>query len=725
MDSQPFSFYVVFGVNVLFPEVFSWTVYFMQWIAYYGASKGVNIYFGYAFSIPAVIAAEIVIIMPLTAMAVQLLYGSIMGPFNSLRLLFWRLRHAPVSSMSRWLKGRLLWFVYATGVSLVALVIAATVSGLSPDSAFDRQTIVSLRDASPWLITPILATWLFFLFGTRPKIIFWTGISRLTRPLRQGLRELHFGFGGSARFAPFLREMETLWKPESILFGRSLYGKHYVLGEDDDRHLLTIAGTRGGKGISNIIPNLLCWPGSALVIDPKGTNALVTAHARGQGGGRVKPSDALGQDVHVVDPYGITDLEPKKYNPLADLDPSNPGIVDDIKFLAEAMIIPSEHVVESHWDASASIIIQGLIAHILTDPIFRANKQVYLTTCWYLLNTNDDLDGLWERMSRNPALNGVARSAAALLRNAGDRERGAMLTTTRRNLEWMKSPEVASLLEGEDFSLLDLKRRRMTVYLCLPIARLEQQPRLLRMFVNMAFYAISVVPNQPGQKQCLFLLDEFYFLGPIRRLIASAGLMAGMGMKLWPIVQNMGQITELYPKNWQAFLTGTVQMFSISDQHSLDYLVNVLGRRWVEDNLFQLLEHQEVNRLLDRDTGYQIVLRPGKDPLFLRRLPYFKFFKRKAYDPDPDYQETSWWQRLTGKSRPPVPETEPLPDFVPWYMNESDYAEHMSGPAQQPEYETGVVSYEQAMQDRKVIDFMAELEKRGRVRFVEDNEPDR
>ena len=50
------------------------------------------------------------------------------------------------------------------------------------------------------------------------------------------------------------------------------------------RHLLTVAPTRSGKGVSSIIPNLLTYQGSVFVIDPKGENALVTARRRGAGG---------------------------------------------------------------------------------------------------------------------------------------------------------------------------------------------------------------------------------------------------------------------------------------------------------------------------------------------------------------------------------------------------------------------------------------------------------
>src|SRR5262249_22690035 len=48
----------------------------------------------------------------------------------------------------------------------------------------------------------------------------------------------------------------------------------------EDRHLLTIAPTGAGKGRGVIIPNLLRFEGSVIVIDPKGETWHVTARRR-------------------------------------------------------------------------------------------------------------------------------------------------------------------------------------------------------------------------------------------------------------------------------------------------------------------------------------------------------------------------------------------------------------------------------------------------------------
>src|SRR5437868_5587203 len=115
--------------------------------------------------------------------------------------------------------------------------------------------------------------------GMRPFKIF---LGRATRPLRWFLAGRHVGLGGTSSFSGLLDEWANPWRPGQVLLGASLFDPKWIVGFSDDRHVCTIATNRAGKGRSVIIPNLLTWRGSVLVIDPKGQNALVTAMARGK-----------------------------------------------------------------------------------------------------------------------------------------------------------------------------------------------------------------------------------------------------------------------------------------------------------------------------------------------------------------------------------------------------------------------------------------------------------
>jgi type IV secretory pathway TraG/TraD family ATPase VirD4 len=63
-----------------------------------------------------------------------------------------------------------------------------------------------------------------------------------------------------------------------------------------DGHLITVARSRSGKGVSVVLPNLLNYGGSVLCTDPKGENAAITLDYRRR---------VLKQKVHILDPWGF------------------------------------------------------------------------------------------------------------------------------------------------------------------------------------------------------------------------------------------------------------------------------------------------------------------------------------------------------------------------------------------------------------------------------------
>lgn len=103
----------------------------------------------------------------------------------------------------------------------------------------------------------------------------------LPRGLEKQARVVWRDRGLSARWLAFEEVMQDEWSGKGGLLLGVRGGR--VIGWKDDRHLLTIAGSRAGKGVSVIIPNLIFYEGSAVIIDPKGENAARTAGRRGNG----------------------------------------------------------------------------------------------------------------------------------------------------------------------------------------------------------------------------------------------------------------------------------------------------------------------------------------------------------------------------------------------------------------------------------------------------------
>ena len=116
-------------------------------------------------------------------------------------------------------------------------------------------------------------------------------------------------------------------------FGRSINGNAF--GWHEDLNLLTCAGPRAGKGVAAVIPNLLLFPGSAVVIDPKGELATETAKYR---------QESLGQKIIVLDPAKVANVPDQMigtYNPIAQLNADSPDVVSAANSLAAGIVVPN------------------------------------------------------------------------------------------------------------------------------------------------------------------------------------------------------------------------------------------------------------------------------------------------------------------------------------------------------------------------------------------------
>jgi type IV secretion system protein VirD4 len=79
------------------------------------------------------------------------------------------------------------------------------------------------------------------------------------------------------------------------------------------------------------------------------------------------------------------------------------------------------------------------------------------------------------------------------------------------------------------------------------------------------------------------MLDEFAALGHLGTIETAMGLMAGFGVQLWPIVQDLAQLRDLYPARWASFIAnaGVVQVFGVNEPGTAEYLSKMLGPRTV------------------------------------------------------------------------------------------------------------------------------------------------
>jgi type IV secretion system protein VirD4 len=439
--------------------------------------------------------------------------------------------------------------------------------------------------------------------------------------------------------------------------GDGIHGR--PVGFTDDRHVMTIAGSRAGKGRSLIIPNMLMYEGSVLAIDPKGELARITSRARSE----------MGQRVVVLDPFGACLKGCKSeaqrdalkarighYNPLDELDPASDTFVEDAAVVANALIKDSRSS-DRFWADSAKVLIHALILFVFTLPQADRNlctvrdllalKGKLLTEAAPRLEMKPQA-ALWQLMrNAGDKFQGMVASAGTTFGDMHDNGISSVLSTARTETAFLDSPRLRETLYKSDFRLGDLKRGEVTVFLCLPAGRMLSHANWLRTIIDLAMYVFED-DGEPPKVPMLMVLDEFPVLGYMRTIEAAAGQIAGFGVKLWTIVQDVTQLQRLYRDSWETFIanSGVITAFANTDGSTLKYLSEQLGKLAmdvVKDSgasasqmrsgaaLTQkqtrddpLLAPHEIAIHFARDTRRLLVLPAGLAPLGLQRALYDK-----------------------------------------------------------------------------------------------------
>lgn len=401
-------------------------------------------------------------------------------------------------------------------------------------------------------------------------------------------------------------ELDPNWRQQQVSIGRQF--QEYLsetdqieIGLGDDRHAVTKAGTRGGKGTTAIVNNLCLYPGSAICIDPKGENARLCRNRRGEGSDFC---EGLGQTVAVLDPYGVSGTplaERSSWNPLDVLEIDDEQIIDRAAGIADMLFIRGSGD-NAHFDDTARIFVKALILFVAYEYAGRSDRN--LVTVYDLLMsgavaqfesdkaampegeelTISPFDYLMELMLDDPErADGTIAGAANMLLGMGDRERGSVLSTARRNLEFLERKGIRRTLARSSFDLSGLKTdpSGMTVFVCLPPHRMHDTARFLRLVIGSSLERMYEEEEPPATGHpVLFLLEEFASLRHMEVIEHAAGYAAGFGVKFWFIIQDVTQLKRYYKEGWETFLgnAGMVQAFANSDTSTLEYLSKKVGQ---------------------------------------------------------------------------------------------------------------------------------------------------
>ncbi|MCB9957147.1 MAG: type IV secretory system conjugative DNA transfer family protein [Rhodospirillaceae bacterium] len=363
------------------------------------------------------------------------------------------------------------------------------------------------------------------------------------------------------------------------------------VGYGGSRHLLTVAPNRAGKGVSSIIPALLTHPGPAIVIDPDGDATVATARYRER---------VLGHNVQVYDPYDkvchVLGRKPARFNPVGQLDPASPIFYDDTMLIAEAATI-RETYGSRFWSDEGLALNGGFTMQVRTDPREAGDRtmgrmrDILSLPIWefrdYVGGKVEEDPVTGKKVLVSPGMlqsrNRYVRAAAGRILSKPERQFGDVLSTAQQNTHFLESDVIRRSLAASDFAFAEIGTGRFTLYIVLPRGRLRTQGRLLRLLVSLAIDAVAALPVKPDPP-CLFILDEMAAMGPLDPVIDAFGLLAGTGLQLWPIFQDLSQAKAIYGDRWQTFIANAavVQAFGTRDLFTADYISKLCGVGSVE-----------------------------------------------------------------------------------------------------------------------------------------------
>lgn len=411
--------------------------------------------------------------------------------------------------------------------------------------------------------------------------------------------------------------LSALFRSSGGSTSRTNNGGRY-LGWSGDGHVITVAPTRSGKGVGLVVPNLLHYPGSVLVIDPKGENYAITAEFRRR---------VLRQEIICLDPFHVISPHTDSINPLDGIVDyrrptstyleQNPEIADIAANIAEAIIMRDPGAKDPHWDDKARTLLKGIILAVLCGK--GPKRQRHLSEVRALLAQPfpDIMDFLFDVMQADgQAAGGLLRRAANEILSSGKEEIKSIISTSLKHTEFLDSQLMCSALGDYDdgcrgtYDLSELKTQGgVSIYMIIPPHHLARYVRAIRLWVTMAMSAMTRHKGVPADGcPVLFMLDEMAQLGPMEMMRQAISLLAGYGMSIWMVWQDLSQLKNLYEKDWPSFLANAKvqQFFGINDHETAKYISEMLGAATISISTTSQGENYNHGFLINTKEGHSV-----------------------------------------------------------------------------------------------------------------------
>ncbi len=377
---------------------------------------------------------------------------------------------------------------------------------------------------------------------------------------------------------------------EAGLFGQqgTVLGKldGEILCYEGLEHQLLIGASRSGKGRGHVVPTLLAWPASALVLDVKGE--LADGDGRHGFPGTAGYRETMGPVLR----FAPTKTDSCAFNPLMEVRIGDHE-VRDVQNIIEIITDPAgDQRYSDFWDKAAKQVLVGVILHVLySEPLHRKSLVVVREKLANLKATCEIMARTLHRVNpdtEKPEVHYQCQLGAASFIANEERLQSGLKATAESFFGLFADPLVADKTSRSDFRLADLMcgPKPTTLFLQPPPSDAPRLMPLMRLVLNQL--ARSQMEHQEfgsdGRKKkhnLLLCLDEFPQLGRMPFFETAMGAFAGYGLKAYLVCQSLNHIIRAYGRD-NVILDNChiVTAFAAADMNTAGEIARMAGEAW-------------------------------------------------------------------------------------------------------------------------------------------------
>lgn len=354
---------------------------------------------------------------------------------------------------------------------------------------------------------------------------------------------------GKARFSDIEEVLKTGLQGDGIVFGKMGH-KLITKPPTVEGHSLIVGGTGTGKSRGVVIPSLLKWTGSALVIDIKGELSKITSDRRAKYG-----------KVYIFNPEG----EGHCYDPIKIC-----NTIDQAQDLARTLI-PLPEKGEPFWSQSAQAILSAFVyegavkGYKLTDIA----ENLCVTPIGELVEH-----------CRNHEIKEV-KILASITYDLPEKTLGGIMGELKSKLITIATdPNIRRATQKSDWTPETLEHGA-TIYLRVSEHLLDQYKDLWTVIISQILKHLSKREERKSPP-ILIALDEMPRLSKISGLINALATLRSRNVHIMGVIQSMAQLDTIYGKESRTVIADNCRfklVLSATDPETQKYFSDLAGQK--------------------------------------------------------------------------------------------------------------------------------------------------